>query len=176
MEDKKDWLRRSMAELSAYLLKPPAEIQYTFTELPGEYESDIHEILQDIPDSVHDWEHELLHYYADKQKHISNTLIICPKDSHLAKLCLRIKPDAPWGLATSTLSFVYEIRDKYIVWHETLHLLGADDCYDLSKNDRGPSCDLPNCVMQYEATMTNVGTWPFLCKENLQRIRNKLGT
>lgn len=66
--------------------------------------------------------------------------------------------------------------DKYIIWHEMLHLLGAYDCYDLSKNERGPNCDLPNCIMQYEATMANVGKWPFLCNGNLQLVRNRLET
>lgn len=174
MEEKKDWLRQSMQELPQCLALLPAEVNYRFTELPQEYEDDVCEIFETTPESVHSWEVDLLRYYSEKQKCISSTLVICTKTSALAKICLEASTNALWGLATSTLAIVYGIYDKYSVWHEMLHLLGADDCYDLSKSDRGPNCDCPNCIMQYEATKANVGDWPFICDANIQRIQRRI--
>ena len=136
-----------MQELSKCLSLPPARIDCSFTELPEECEADIRNILQRGRISIHDWEHDLLCYYADNQKCISNTLVVCSQVSHLAESCKEANPNALWGLATSSLAIVYGIHDKYIVWHEMLHLLGANDCYDLSRDNRGPNCELPNCVM-----------------------------
>ena len=61
-----------------------------------------------------------------------------------------------------------------VIIHELLHLLGADDCYDMTKEDWGPNCGLPNCIMQYQATIDNVGDWPFLCEKNIEKIRNRI--
>ena len=163
-----------MEELSGYLSRPPAEIDYTFSELPKEYEADILKIFEEEPKLITAyWEDKLLNYFKDKQKFYSGTLVICSTNSQLARFCLKVNPNFLWGTAFPTLAITYEI-EKYIVWHEMLHLLGADDCYDLSQGDRGPNCDCPNCIMQYEATKANVGDWPFLCDPNIQSVQKQI--
>ena len=58
---------------------------------------------------------------------------------------------ALWGAeVTGLLATVYrENPDKYIIWHEVLHIFGAEDCYDVSGQN---TCELSTCIMQYAPT------------------------
>lgn len=76
---------------------------------------------------------------------------------------------ARWGAAMGTISTVWQMRGPQILWHELLHTLGAEDCYDVRNGD--PICDLPNCLMQWAPTDTTVGRVPALCSKNIERVR-----
>ncbi len=173
MNDKKDWLGRSLDQLSKTLFKSPTEIQYTFEELPKEYEEGVLNILEKDYEEIYGWEDDLVWFFSDKQGQVCNLLVICHPGNRLEKVSINTDPDALWGISNCSLAIVYHFYDQYVVWHEMLHLLGADDCYDLTKNDRGPNCELGNCIMQYEATEENVGTWPFLCKKNVSLVKSQ---
>ena len=84
MQEKKDWLHQSLDELSKKLSKPPVEIQFSFAELPIEYESDIRKILEREEGCIYNLEKDLCDYYKKDLYNIENnhqdnlnTLIIC---------------------------------------------------------------------------------------------------
>jgi len=94
----------------------------------------------------------------------------CPETHEFAQASLRNNPDALWGSAYGALGLIYHRVDRYITWHEALHLLGAEDCYDLP--DKGPTCELSNCIMQYIPCLSTVGAWPFICEENVRLMQD----
>ena len=101
------------------------------------------------------------------------TVLLCDPSHVFARCARKAAPHAEWGVACGCLAIVYGSTDKYVIWHETLHLFGAEDCYNPG-NPNGhpnPNCGQPNCIMQYAPTVANVGNWPFLCGENVSRVR-----
>ncbi len=56
-----------------------------------------------------------------------------------------------------------------ILWHEMLHLLFA--CSDCYRADLGRTCNLPSCVMQYEACYAPTTGESWLCDEQVRHIR-----
>jgi len=104
----------------------------------------------------------------------SPLVVYCKPDSELATAARKQMPAAYWGCTVgSTLSAVYRLGNKYILWHEILHLFNANDCYPPDDPNRGPTCELPNCIMQYAPTKKTVGEWPFLCQKNIKRIKDR---
>jgi hypothetical protein len=65
------------------------------------------------------------------------------------------------------VSLTYAVANKYILWHETLHLLGVPDHYDL-KTLR-TTCGLATCVMQYGPEEGTVGDGRWLCEMGVVR-------
>ncbi len=103
------------------------------------------------------------------------------KEPLLAVGCPRTHPllrthatDGIWGTAFQggPLAVCWQVPDKFIVWHEVLHLLGADECYKESTHEQ--TCERPNCIMQYVPTSASVGEWPFLCLTVMERLRRCL--
>ncbi len=84
-------------------------------------------------------------------------------------------PFEVWGRACDSLAVVIDNYDKTVFWHEALHLLGAGDCYDGDHPDTspGPSCELANCIMQYDMTLTHNRGGPSLCSANCKLIRSQ---
>jgi|GEM_PF-4746440 len=77
----------------------------------------------------------------------------------------RAKPE--WGATKGYLAVVYHLRE-YVVWHEALHLLDAEDCYD--ETGRAVSeCDDPDCLMRFGTTKKTC-----LCSPNRKRIEKTL--
>ncbi|MBL7187426.1 MAG: hypothetical protein ISS70_13980 [Phycisphaerae bacterium] len=173
LPEKQVMLQEHMRELSEHISHPPIEISYRFTELPKELEEGLREIFSQS-DDVCCWSSDLSEFFLERQEVLCTLLVICAKESRLAKVSLEANSDAEWGIAVNNLAIVYGLHHKNSVWHEMLHLLGADDCYDLSESDRGPNCDCPNCIMQYDATIADVKSWPFLCDTNIQNIQKRI--
>lgn len=102
-------------------------------------------------------------------------LIYCKDDGCLAKAAIQENRQALWGYAyPSELSAIYRRGNKYIIWHEALHLFGADDCYDAQSPNNGTTCELSNCLMQYAPAKDNVGDWPFVCEGNILKLKESL--
>jgi hypothetical protein len=101
-------------------------------------------------------------------------LIYCTANSAIAKAAVKENDLAKWGLTNDqfAVSAVYRCGNKYILWHEVLHLFDAVDCYCYANPQAGPNCELTNCLMQYVPTEHTVGEWPFLCRKNIIRIQN----
>lgn len=102
-------------------------------------------------------------------------IIHCGHDCASAQSARKHCPSAVWGIAwPGKIALVYPplslLDPSQIIWHETLHLLGAEDCYDL-RNGFQQSCELSGCVMQYEPTIASVCEWPYICGSNQSRIR-----
>ena len=169
----KDDCARAMRRLSDYLALPPLQVQYSFEELPADLESDVRESIE-TAESFSSCSASIADYFFVELGDLANLIVLCNLDSRLKKLSLKSNRDALWGGTAGCLAAVYQLDNEYILWHEALHMLGAEDCYDMSVGLRGPNCGLPNCIMQYEATKSNVGDWPFLCNENINRIKKML--
>jgi predicted nucleotidyltransferase len=57
-------------------------------------------------------------------------LVYCRPDSQIANVARRENPSALYGAACGSFAAVYRLDYKVTIWHEALHLLGADDCYE----------------------------------------------
>ena len=102
-------------------------------------------------------------------------LICCRPDSEIAKAIKKKVPLALWGyMQNECISAVYKPNNKYILWHEALHLFGMDDCYDYNRPNNGTNCELNNCLMQYEPSAETIGEWPFLCKKNIEILQKRM--
>lgn len=165
-----NFLRESMDQLSHYLSCPPVEVNYSFEELPAKLKNTISDVLETENDiiSFFAWTLSALH---KNLRRVSRLFILCPPDGKIAALAKKKSPNVLWGLSNTQVSATYYLDNEFIIWHEALHLLDADDCHDISKGDRGPNCECKNCIMQYEPTKYTVGEWPFLCTRNIDRIR-----
>jgi len=169
------WLEDCLEQFSAYMAMSPIDIKYCFNPLPEELKRDVWEL--DSQSSLDAFSGIVLGKLVDDLNCIPNLIILCSPTHPLAALAQEACRTALWGICTEEwLSIIYHLDNEYLVWHEVLHLFGADDCYDLTRNDRGPTCELPNCIMQYEATKDNVGEYPFLCQSNIDKIKNKVST
>jgi hypothetical protein len=155
-------------ELSNLLTRRMPCLEADFQCLPDVLAAKVADILRQDPE---------LSFYAHFASAIADVLpTIPPWPTRLLLYCL---PDSPiarafksssriWGATCRPLAVVWNLNNKYLIWHEVFHLLGAQDCYD--KNGHGPICEITNCIMQYEPTDKNVGQWPFLCAKNIERI------
>lgn len=169
-----EFVQRSLQELTTYLEKPPTEIRMSYEKLDLEKAITIVRIL----------ETELLNNnktvensFEDAQKKILKSgtlpvLIYCDPYSPIAKSIKQKQPRAEWGLYHEQISTVYRKGNKYILWHEALHLFDVDDCYDINNRNGPLKCELENCLMRYAPQQGKVARWPFLCKENIKLLKN----
>ena len=159
-----------MKEFSSIVRRANLEIHLQIREIPYKFSQDINNILGKLEIKYFD---ELLIFVGDNSelKLIDSLVIFCSLGSNPAEYCLKKNKTALWGANMGNISFVYNnINNPYIIWHEILHTLGAVDCYKYP--DRGPNCEKPNCIMQYEPTKETVNCWPFLCKKNIIKIKD----
>jgi len=85
---------------------------------------------------------------------------------------LRQKQSTLWGATSSPLAAVYESDKKVAMWHEALHLLGADDCYIEDNPSRKKSdCNLDGYIMEYAVPESTCENWPFLCDKNIKLLK-----
>lgn len=180
------FMRESMSELRELMSRPPLTIQHSFSELPQEERESLESII-----NKQNHIQPCLLLMAEHLRSIAqssarpNLSILCSPESKIAQLARKQSPEALWGFSNADpehpegkcgwCSATYELGNKFILWHETLHVLGADDCHDCDRNP-GPTCGCKNCIMRYVPTPESVGEWPFLCKENLDRIQRRTGT
>jgi len=174
-------VRLALSELEGLLALPPLEVECPIVPLPVSAEEPIQNALDGndlgsvLESAAHTLGKELgtIETKDPTSRRTPGLLVCCTVGHSLAKLCVKTNPNFVWGAATQPVAIVYELSNKYIIWHELLHTLGAEDCYD--KNDPasnpGPTCECPNCIMQYAPTHNNVTQWPFLCEANVRKIR-----
>lgn len=167
------FLQKSMEEFSHLLSLSPVQVDYKFKALSADLKEEVVSVIESEKNIVSCSRAISKHFY-DKFGDLANLVVLCPPGSALYAIALQNNPLALWGINSDGLAAIYNLDNKYIVWHETLHILGAKDCYDLVKDNRGPNCELGNCIMQYEATEENVGPWPFLCKKNVSLVKSRI--
>jgi hypothetical protein len=109
---------------------------------------------------------------AGVRRHVT---VYCPDPGHPAARAARGRlQHAAWGISMSgTLSLTYARGNPYALWHETLHLLGAEDHYDLRTFHT--TCGLPTCLMQYAPDEKTVGPQPFICPATATVLRTACG-
>jgi len=85
--------------------------------------------------------------------------------------CLAQAAHAMWGCCINeTIAIDYSEPKSRLVnqLHETLHLLGVDDCYDPEDNcDPKSSCNDSKCVMRYGSSSAGV------CSSVIEQIQKK---
>lgn len=111
---------------------------------------------------------------ASEEFHSGDLLcILCSPSSSPASLAKRENGSALRGavLPGTDIALVYYASDGGVtVWHEILHLFGADDCYEPMDH----TCECDSCIMRFGQNRRTLGHWPFLCNHNLVRIRTSL--
>jgi hypothetical protein len=94
--------------------------------------------------------------------------VFCARDDPVAQAARRENPQALWGAAVrGDYALAWTPGNRFLLWHEAMHLLFANDCYDESGNR---TCDEARCIMQYEPCEENCGGDLYLCHANVQRV------
>lgn len=95
-------------------------------------------------------------------------LVYCRPDSQIANAARRENPSALYGATCGSFAAVYRLDYKVTIWHEALHLLGADDCYEQDNpRKKKPQCKLDGCIMEWNPPESTCENWPFLCDKNI---------
>ena len=107
---------------------------------------------------------------------LPKVVVFCRTDHPLRTIIMKQWPHARWGGSLGGTSVIYEER-RGAAWHEMLHLLGAEDCYDPNNPDGValPTCGHSNCIMQYAPNLGESENSFFLCESNAERIRRPTG-
>ena len=165
----RSYLIHALQEFSVLLLRQPVGLNVEFEDLRGEKAKKVEEILRKrLPSPDYVAEISIEWPFEPPWP----LLVCCRRDAIPAKAIRASNPMAQWGgTCAKRLAVVWQ-QDKYVIWHEILHLLGATDCY--TQDDAGPTCELGNCIMQYQPCKHNVDQWPFICKANVRQIQNHL--
>jgi hypothetical protein len=183
------YVQNSLHELNAFLEMSPTKIRIEVQPLCTDIAKKVNQILE--KESFNKKTYPLnilfnnkkefcpLRELYDKINSLSGCMplvIYCEPTSNIANAIRKTHKIAEWGLTfRDHISAVYEKGNKYILWHEVLHLFGVDDCYDLNNPDGPLKCELNQCIMQYAPQEGNVTPWPFLCKNNIKRLREYIG-
>ncbi len=173
-EQERSLVAAAIAELRDLLAKPPVEVDLVAQPLCESAAQELEEEFRRPPAGTCNPFRKCWDAFAEGRKvsEFAPLVVCCRRDSSLAQAARAERPMARWGYSTPpVISAVYKPGNKYILWHEALHLWGADDCYLLANPNAGPQCSLPRCIMQYAPTKETVRPWPFLCQENVELIR-----
>lgn len=94
--------------------------------------------------------------------------VFCVGNEPFAMKVRKLKPAAKWGIAMfGYFALAWHPDNRFLIWHEAMHLLYAEDCYD---RENGDPCDESYCLMQYEPCERNCGGDLYLCKHNISEI------
>ncbi len=117
-------------------------------------------------------------YCQNQSSHeLVKVILGCSRKHVFAEGCRNKNMNAEWGAANrgGLVGFTYKPGNRHVIWHEILHLLGADDCYEDAQPEKGPTCEERKCVMQWVPTEENCGSDLVLCEKNIGRIKEHLG-
>lgn len=92
----------------------------------------------------------------------------CAGDEPFVKDAQSQNSKALWGAALAgDFALAWKPNNKYLIWHECLHLLFAQDCYD----GQGVTiCEEPQCIMQYAPSEQTCNGDLVLCECSYSRI------
>lgn len=167
------FLRESMDELSRYMTQQLIGVAHTFEELPRTQMGTISQAF----DSCSSFGGILVAFVKHRTS-ISRLLVLCSPLSKITGLVKAHCPSCVWGATQSDIGLALAYPPdgdpyaKYTIWHEALHLLGAEDCYRLP--DEGPTCGLPNCIMQYAHPAHGYGQGLPLCRANIELVKKRV--
>ena len=159
----------AVAELQAVLLADPFNLRLDIRPLPD----DLASIL--LPDlHAPNIEACVRAVQPAQASHSFGVSIYCDPDQPVGRAARARLPHAVWGISMKGLfSLTYCRGNKQIFWHETLHLLGAQDHYDpiIFRT----KCELPTCIMQYAPSEITVGKNAFLCRQTQSVLQRACG-
>jgi hypothetical protein len=119
------------------------------------------------------WADAYLQFQLARSIRTSNAVVYCPSAPGVRDAALSNNPGALFGASIGQLAIVYSPDNVPLIWHETLHTFGAEDCYDELSKKRKRACDRPTCLMQWDVNVNTCGRSPTVCEqvhEKLQRI------
>ena len=155
----------AMQELTAILASPPLGLNIAADELPATIIAVIASHLE-----VGNLDGCIAAIQSQANSEPFGVTVFCDPTHPAASAAQKRVRHARWGLSLQgVLSLTYVTGNKYALWHETLHLLGAQDHYDPA-TFRG-TCELPSCLMQYAPSSQVIGDQPFLCSQTLEILR-----
>jgi hypothetical protein len=136
------------------------------------------ELSSEEADHIPDYINNLKGGYVDPQMN-QNPLLgqrffaFCKGEESFVSAARLSNPDAEWGPAErGVFALAWEPGNKFLIWHEVLHLLYAQDCYD-SKGRT--TCGEDQCIMQYIPNSANCGESIRICGNNITQIIKNLG-
>lgn len=95
---------------------------------------------------------------------------MCQGNEPFAKRAREKNTNAKWGAAQiGEYALIWEPDNKYLFWHETLHVVGAKDSYD--EQSLQTVCEDDRCIMQYVPNETNCGGELFICENNIALLK-----
>lgn len=173
-----DRVARAMVRLSHLLRHPPLAAELRFEALPSVLETSVVAVFtrRNCFAAKASEITLLLAEYTGRGDALPGLVVLCPQDHWLRCECLTSNPTAHWGNSLLRLALVYEENHhEAVIWHEALHLLGADDCYAVGPlktvTHRGPTCGVKRCLMQYDAKLAYRPDRIELCDGNTRRVK-----
>ncbi len=163
-----DEFAATMHELRLLLARDPVAVDIDVLRLEGPVRAEVYTILGSSTD-IATRAAMLGDILLQRFGWVPRLIVACAQQHELAAACRENNPQALWGGTIGPLAVSYCLGNRFLAWHEALHLMAADDCYDLP--NRGPICEQANCIMQYDPTVHTVGPWPWLCRANAIRVR-----
>lgn len=175
-------VEESLRRLQELMKRPPLEVDCPIGRLPGNIQE---KVIHDLHNQ--DFNHAVANAcltLAEQTGALSaacaapqptpKLIVFCDSRHRLARKCLDASPNALWGVACGGLAVCYALGNDCAIWHEALHLLGAKDCYEEENPSRnpGPTCENPECIMQYAPTKGVVDSFLPLCSGNAGRIKS----
>ncbi len=176
-EDEK-FVAGALDQLAQHLRKEPTKLPISIKRLGDEPElaRKVAEKLNRLNDQLYtfsDCAADIADVLPIDKAYTAKLLVYCSPHGHIAVAAQRKNPDARWGGTCGPLAAVYKPNDKNGVFHEALHLLGADECYrEDDPYQKKPDCNRDGCIMEYEPTENTCEDWPFLCDKNVRIIRD----
>lgn len=168
--DAREAFESAIRGMPAIILRVAPSAEISVRPIPNdvreqwEQASAAHDDIIEIEDAVVTW-------MAERDR-VCRLVFGANPDHRLARLLLQNNPLAEWGGTRWPIALCFQPGNPFLVWHEILHLFGAQDCYD--KNGNGPTCEMRNCIMQWEPTSEHVGGEPFLCSRNGAAVRTSI--
>ncbi len=149
-----------MNELSVALKQYPAEVDLRPQMMDRRDLTDIAKVHN--AKSIYDITEHIVETLVPRYGH-GRAVLVCESGHPFAQLSRNSLEYAEWGIANGCVALVYGSVEKGVIWHETLHLLGATDCYNTSNpmENPGPTCELPTCIMCFAPTTSSRGSEPF---------------
>lgn len=172
------FLANALEQLCQFLRTEPTRLAVTSRRLKDEHKlvKKVDIILHKIRNQPDEFEHGALDIVKVLPT-AAHLLVYCMPCSGIAKAAVRFNNEAEWGIThpycftSNSFAAVYKRGNKFVVWHEALHLLGANDCSDCHSAE---CCDSAHDIMQHIPMPENVRNWPFLCGNNVTLIQRKV--
>jgi len=176
-EKDEKFISSALGQLAKHLRKEPIELAISIKRLLDEPKlaRKVTEILDKLSDQSYTFTNcasEITGVLPIGEASTARLFIYCSPSNYVAVAAHREEPVAKWGGTCWPLASLYEYNNKNGVFHETLHLLGAEDCYEKKDpSQKKPDCNLDSCIMEYSPPVNISENWPFLCDKNVNLLR-----